>query len=113
MAIMDFTQTVIKNLFSKPATKMYPFVPRAYPERTRGHVCIDAQACVYCGLCGRNCPANAITVDRTAKRWSIERFSCVQCGYCVETCPKKCLSMAQTYTQPAEVKTVDAYQAEQ
>ena len=31
MAFMDFTRTALKNLFSKPATRQYPQVPREYP----------------------------------------------------------------------------------
>ena len=109
MPIMNFTKTVMKNLFSKPATNPYPQVARIYPERTRGHICIDIDTCIFCGLCSRNCPSNAIRVDRAGKDWSIERFGCVQCGYCIEVCPKKCLTMAQSYTQPAATKTVDSY----
>ena len=34
MAFMDFTRTALKNLFSKPATRQYPQVPREYPARS-------------------------------------------------------------------------------
>ena len=44
MAFMDFTRTALKNLFSKPATRQYPQVPREYPARSRGHVEIDMDA---------------------------------------------------------------------
>lgn len=56
MAFMDFTRTALKNLFSKPATRQYPQVPREYPARSRGHVEIDMEACILCGLCSRKCP---------------------------------------------------------
>ena len=108
MRTMRFTRTALKNLFSKPATRPYPEQPREYPERTRGHVEIDIDTCILCGLCSRKCPTGAITVDRAEKTWKIERFGCIQCGCCVETCPKKCLTMKNTYTRPGAEKTEDS-----
>lgn len=110
MNVLSFSKTAMKNLFSKPATRQYPMQPRVYPERTRGHVDIDMDLCILCGLCSRKCPADAIKVDRAAGTWSIERFGCIQCSSCVDNCPKKCLSLGQTYTDPAPEKRVDTYQ---
>lgn len=109
MGIMDFTSQAIKNLFSKPATSSYPKVARVYPEASRGHVEINIDDCIMCGLCSRKCMSGAITVDRNTKTWTIERMGCVQCGSCVTACPKKCLSIVPGYTQPSEEKTVDSY----
>ncbi len=109
MAFMDFTRTALKNLFSKPATRQYPQVPREYPARSRGHVEIDMETCILCGLCSRKCPSGAITVDRAAGTWSIDRMGCVQCGACMDACLKfHALSFApddgaagtETYTKP-------------
>lgn len=109
MSVINFAGTVLKNLFSKPATRMYPQVPRVYPERTRGHIGIHIDDCIFCGICSRKCPTGAIGVARDTKTWSIKRFGCIQCGECVGVCPKKCLSMLQAYTDPNAVKTVDEY----
>lgn len=109
MGIMDFTSYALKNLFSKPATSSYPLQPREYPERSRGHIEINIDDCIMCGLCSRKCMSGAITVDRNTKTWSIERMGCVQCGSCVTACPKKCLSIVPGYTEPSVEKTVDSY----
>lgn len=109
MSYFSFVKTELKNLFSKPATRLYPQQPRQYAERTRGHIENDMDVCILCGLCSKKCPTGAIAVDRTGKTWSINRFSCIQCGYCVESCPKKCLSMKQTYTQPDAEKKTDTF----
>jgi ech hydrogenase subunit F len=109
MAIMRMAKTVMKNLFSKPATYGYPDVKRQYPARTRGHVAIDIDTCIFCGLCSRKCPTGAIRVDRNGKSWSIEPFSCIQCNCCVETCPKKCLQMENNYTEPGAHKLLVTY----
>ncbi|MDE6469897.1 MAG: 4Fe-4S dicluster domain-containing protein [Eubacterium sp.] len=109
MPIMNFSFTALKNLFSKPATANYPAVPREYPERSRGHVEINIDDCIMCGLCSRKCMSGAITIDRANKTWSIERMGCVQCGACVNACPKKCLSIVPGYSAPSTEKTVDSY----
>lgn len=110
MNILVFAKTALKNLVSAPATRMYPQTPREYPERTRGHVEVNMDVCVLCGLCSKKCPADAIHVDRAAGTWAIERFGCIQCNSCVESCPKKCITMCQTYSQPGPKKTTDTYQ---
>lgn len=104
---LPFARTAIKNLFSKPYTVAYPEKPATFPERMRGHVEIAAADCIGCGLCMRNCPPGAITVNRAANTWSIERFDCIQCGSCVNACPKKCLSLVPGYTAPDVKKTSD------
>ena len=108
--LASFTGIALKNLFSKPATTKYPEVPREYPERTRGHVAINIDDCILCGMCMRNCPPGAIKVDRAASTWSIQRFDCVQCGYCTEVCPKKCLSMVPGYPEPQPEKQAEVHQ---
>lgn len=109
MKLMDFASIALKNLFSKPATSNYPFEPAVYPERSRGHIEIDIDDCIMCGMCQRKCPSSAITVDRANKTWSIERMGCVQCENCVAGCPKKCLHIKPGYTDPSAEKTVDTF----
>lgn len=109
MSVISLSRTILRNLFSKPATRLYPFEAREYPARTRGHIGIDIEACIHCGICSKKCPTGAITVNRDAKTWSIRRMGCIQCGACTEFCPKKCLSMQTPYTEPNAVKTEDTF----
>lgn len=109
MKILKFSGTVLKNLFSKPATTLYPAAPAHFEERTRGHVQIDIGSCIFCGLCSRKCPTGAIEVKKEGKSWAIERFNCIQCGACVDCCPKKCLAMKNEYTEPDTKKTKDVF----
>lgn len=93
MTIFPMARIALRNLFTPPATRRYPFVVRKPFPASRGHITIDFDACILCGACQRHCPANAIAVDRAAGRWWIDRFRCVNCGECVAVCPKKCLAM--------------------
>lgn len=104
--IMNFSGTMLKNLFSRPVTVDYPAKPAVYPARSRGHIEINIESCVLCGLCAMNCPSGAIKVDRKEGTWSINRFDCVQCGYCTEKCNKKSLSIVPGYQEPMEQKGV-------
>ena len=51
-----------------------------------------ADSCVFCGLCAKACPADAIEVDRKEKLWKVDVDSCVKCGACIDKCPKGSLS---------------------
>ncbi len=49
--------------------------------------------CVYCTLCAKKCPQEAIAVDRASKSWQLTEEKCVGCGLCASNCPKKCIEM--------------------
>jgi formate hydrogenlyase subunit 6/NADH:ubiquinone oxidoreductase subunit I len=109
MGIMKFAPEALKNLFKKPVTTTYPAEPAVYPERSRGHVAIDVDGCISCGICQLSCPLGAIKVDKKEGTWDIDRFDCIACGYCVEKCPKKCLSMVSGYQEPGREKYEDKF----
>ena len=56
-------------------------------------VCNDT--CVFCGLCAKACPEDAIKVDRKAKSWEVDKEACIKCGACIDKCPKKSLSFGE------------------
>lgn len=104
MSYLAFALEMLGNMFKPPVTTDYPIKPRTPVEGDRGKVVIDISKCIFCGSCQRNCPADAITVNRAKGTWEINPFSCVQCRGCVDNCPKKCLSMDPMYTAPATEK---------
>lgn len=53
----------------------------------------NPETCVYCTLCAKKCPQEAITVDRAAKTWALDESKCIECGTCVSACPKKSITM--------------------
>lgn len=46
------------------------------------------ESCVYCGMCEKACPTQAITIDRKQKIAVISNYDCVQCNKCNDTCRK-------------------------
>ena len=110
MSFMSFASEMLGNLFKPPATSQYPFEPRKVYEADRGKVINNIDNCIFCGMCMRNCPSDAITVDRNARTWKINRFACVQCKESVTTCPKKCLTMDTEYPAPATEKEEEVLQ---
>lgn len=107
LGFFRFGGTILGSMFKKPATLMYPVVPREWEERTRGAVGIDGDNCIGCGLCAKACPTCAIEVDKAEGKWTIQRMQCIQCSACVDSCPKKCLTMDNQYTIPDVEKVVD------
>jgi NADH-quinone oxidoreductase subunit F len=47
---------------------------------------IDAEACKACGICLKNCPADAITGEKKVPH-VIDREKCTLCGACWDKCP--------------------------
>ena len=110
MAFMKFAGYVLEKMTKKPATSGYPFTKKEYPDKTRGHIAIALDSCIFCGICSRKCPTGAITVDKNEKAWSIDRLRCIQCNCCTEVCPKKCLAMEKDYTSPSQGQVKDVFQ---
>lgn len=104
--MIDMLHSVVSNLLSKPATRLYPQEDRAKFVRTRGCIDVEIAQCVFCGNCARRCPAGAITVDRPAQTWTIDPYQCIICGVCAEACLKKCVFINTQYSAPQQQKTV-------
>lgn len=90
---------VITSLFRKPFTEKYPFERREPPERLRGLLLFDPETCTGCGLCVKDCPANAIqmiVLDKASKQFVLSYHvdRCTFCAQCVNSCNQGCLSMA-------------------
>ncbi len=99
MRLFSIFKDILGYVVKGPATRMYPAKVREPFPTERGKLVIDADKCIYCGICARKCPANAITVTRKPdQEWRFERYRCILCGYCVESCPKKCLALVSRLT---------------
>jgi len=100
---------ILRSLFKKPATELYPFVKNPAPEDLRGALQYDPSKCTGCQLCIKDCPANAIelvTVDKVNKRFVMRYYPdrCVYCAQCVQNCRFKCLAMSDEQWELATTK---------
>ena len=99
--------TIIKNLFSKPATRKYPFEKREPFEATRGRLYWDMEKCDLCGDCARVCASSAIEVDEEKGEIRWDPFKCIYCRLCVESCLQKAITMDKHYMPPEYEKRVE------
>lgn len=105
MGAFKLGKMTLGSLFKRPVTLLYPFETKPAPAGLKGHIAIDREQCILCGLCERSCTTNCLTVNKAERFWQINRYQCVQCGYCITVCPKQCLSMLPTYAEVTPTMT--------
>ena len=91
MRIGVMLSDVLRSLFRKPVTRLYPFDRVEAPERLRGKLVWDPARCTGCQLCVKDCPSEAIElliIDRAAKRFVLHYHPdrCTFCKQCEINC---------------------------
>jgi len=103
-----FVREAVSQLFSKPSTERFPFVPKEAPERYRGRIIFHADRCINCGMCIRVCSPGAITktVEKTEEgdkvTMSFDLTSCTFCETCADFCSKDSIEMSRDYAMVAQ-----------
>ncbi|MFH1227932.1 MAG: 4Fe-4S binding protein [Planctomycetota bacterium] len=103
---------VIKNLFSKPATRKYPFEVRPPLDGARGKLTFDQAKCDQCGDCQRVCPAGAIEVNEKEKNLTYDPFRCVYCWVCAESCLQGAIKTEGLHHAPAYAKGKEVFKSD-
>ena len=106
---MFMLNTILKNLFTGYATRLYPFKKREPFPDVKGELKIDVEKCTFCTVCQIKCPSQCIQVDRKERQWKVDPFACVYCGICEDVCPANCLYHEGFYRPAVFDKTVDFY----
>lgn len=89
----------LRSILKEPSTRKFPKAKVAAPTGFRGKQIFDNDLCVSCGLCARDCPANAIEmVDFEGKEKPVFHLDrCVFCYQCAESCPKDAIRASEIY----------------
>jgi formate hydrogenlyase subunit 6/NADH:ubiquinone oxidoreductase subunit I len=96
---------LLRTLLSPRITVRYPFEPMELPSAFRGRVTVDPELCRGCGLCVRDCPANALELDHPDNdhhRLSYYVYRCAFCGQCQLTCPFGAITLTNELAPPSD-----------
>jgi len=90
------------------------FVEHIREKRCAAGVCpaliaydIDQEKCKACGICLRNCPADAIDKSKD-KIFTIIQEKCIKCGACFTTCPEEFLAVIKVPAYTIHKRTAGA-----
>jgi len=82
---------IFDAVMARPDTVGYPFGELELPEGYRGAIVIDADKCTGCGLCVRDCPADALRLEKKSRdefRLIHYPARCAYCGQCEDSCQR-------------------------
>jgi formate hydrogenlyase subunit 6/NADH:ubiquinone oxidoreductase subunit I len=121
--------TIIKQLFSKPATNLFPakYAPEStldlldkvakqevalnppvtVPPQFRGKIAYDRENCTGCQLCVKICPTRAIEFLPEEKKIKVFISRCCFCAQCVDICPVHTLAMTEEFLLSSYDKFAD------
>lgn len=91
---------LLGSLWKKPATTQYPYFKAIKDKNFRGKLKFDPKLCIGCQLCVRDCPSNAIKINKIAEKtfeMAIDLTKCIYCGQCADSCPKKAIEMTNEF----------------
>ncbi len=93
----------------RPVTLSFPRTPLDLPPGFRGHVVVtDADACRGCGLCARDCPADALKLERKGRddfRLIYYPDRCAYCGQCADSCVHDVIALTNEFTNSTTDRT--------
>lgn len=99
MKIGHMLRDALRSLFARPVTVRYLTKPGEMvpvPDRYRGKMVYDREACIGCLLCTKTCPSGAV-IATEERKVVINIDRCIFCGQCVETCPKDAISLTSDF----------------
>lgn len=86
---LTILNAVIEAMIKTPETVKYPFGDLTLPEGYRGKIEFDPDKCIGCGLCVRDCPAEALQLNKKSREeYTLLYYParCAYCGQCEDSC---------------------------
>lgn len=86
---LTLLNAVIDAMIKPSETVEYPFAPLNLPEGYRGAIVFDPDKCIGCGLCVRDCPTEALELNKKSREdYTLLHFParCAYCGQCEDSC---------------------------
>lgn len=62
---------------------------------------IDEEKCIHCGMCIKDCSANALSFNEN-KIPEINEYACFKCQHCLAVCPTGALSILEKYPENSD-----------
>ena len=98
--------SAILNAFFRPSeTVDYPKGPLSLAEKFRGAIVFDTEKCIGCGLCVRNCPADALHMDKKSRdEYKLIYYParCAYCGQCEDNCRHGAIYHSNKLVKPTD-----------
>ena len=99
-----FVKEAVSQLFSKPSTAMYPFVPSEAAPNYRGRIVFHPEKCINCNMCERVCAGQAISHSSVKLENGDEEItrqfylgSCTFCAHCKDFCTHGAIELSRDY----------------
>jgi len=96
----------LESLTREPATTRYPYEKSGMGKNFRGKIKFNAERCIGCKMCERDCPTGAIKIKKIGEKQFEAEFDLAKCIYCAQ-CVDSCLKKALEYTGEFELAQLD------
>jgi len=94
---LSLLSAVIEAITNPAETVDYPFGDLKLPEFFRGAILFDPEKCTGCGLCVRDCPAEALEIEKKSREeYKLIHYParCAYCGQCEDSCRRGAISFS-------------------
>jgi len=99
MRPMNMEGELLKHVFRRPVTVLYPHEPTRTAAGLRGRPHIDMAKCIGCGICSQGCPSRALEMEgrKAEATLRIHLDRCLFCGQCQRSCPQEAIELTKEY----------------
>lgn len=100
---LTLLNAVIEAMINPPETVDYPLGELNLPEVFRGAILFDPEKCTGCGLCVRDCPADALELlKKSREEYKLLYYParCAYCGQCEDSCRRGAVHFSNEIVGP-------------